>query len=178
MCNVWIVDCCSPVRHKRGARASTENWFHPFSVFAKYFGTKHHNGLNWTVSIKKFIFSLTNCLLFYRKTLTTDYFNVFLWLNASLRQKATILLHWVRVTIESEPTMNCINFDLIFPNLSPFLVWNIVGSTFVEDSFEWPRLLVGISTWSHKKSSICHVLLKLPSCLMLSTGRWVLFLKT
>ena len=30
---------------KRGARASTENWFHPFSVFAKYLGTKHHNGL-------------------------------------------------------------------------------------------------------------------------------------
>ena len=58
-----------------------------------------------------------------------------------------MLLHWVRATIESEPTMNCTNIDLIFPDLSPFLVWNIVScSTFVEDSFEWPQKLVGIST--------------------------------
>lgn len=152
MCNVWIFDCCSPVRHKRGARASTENWFHPFSVFAKYLGTKylgtkHHNGLYCTVSIKKFIFPLTNSLLFHRKTLRADYFNVFLWLTASLRQKATMLLHWVRATIESEPTMNCTNFNLIFPDLSPFFVWNSVGClTFVENSFEWPQMLVGIST--------------------------------
>ena len=179
MCNVWIVDCCSPVQHKRGARVSTEDWFHPFSVFAKYLGTKHHNGLYWTVSIKKFIFPLTNCLLFHCKTLTANYFNVFLWLTASLRQKATMLLQWVRATIESEPTMNCTNFDLIFPDLSPFLVWNIVScSTFVVDSFEWPQMLIGISTWSHKKSLICHVLSKLPSRLMPSTGRWVLFFKT
>ena len=48
---------------------------------------------------------------------------------------------------------------------------NIVGcSTFVEDSFEWPRMLLGTSTWSHQKSSICHVLSKLSSRLTPSTG--------
>ena len=48
----------------------------------------------------------------------------------------------VSVTRESEPT-NSTDFDPIFTDLSPFLFRNIVGcSKFVEDSFEWPRMLL------------------------------------
>ena len=62
-------------------------------------------------------------------------------------------VEWVSVTKEPEPT-NPTDFDAIFADLSPFFR-NIVGcSTFVEDSFEWPRMLLGISTWSQEKFSI------------------------
>ena len=66
-------------------------------------------------------------------------------------------VEWLSVTKKSEPT-NSTDFDPIFTDLSPFLSRNIVGcSTFVEDSFEWPRMLLGINTWSHEKFSIYHV---------------------
>ena len=46
-----------------------------------------------------------------------------------------------------ERTTNYAGSDPIFPDLSPFLFQNIVDySTFVEDSFEWPRMFLGIST--------------------------------
>ena len=50
------------------------------------------------------------------------------------------------------------DFDPIFPDLCPFLFRSIVGcSTFVEDSFEWPWMLLGISAWSHEnlRFSMC-----------------------
>ena len=51
----------------------------------------------------------------------------------------------MRVTIESEPTTNFANFNPILPDLSSFFSGNLVAcSTFAEDSFEWPRMLLGI----------------------------------
>ena len=78
------------------------------------------------------------------------------------------LSEWVSVIIESKPTTNSLLILIqYFLILAPVLLRSIVGcSTFVEDSFEWPQMLLGISTWSHEKSSIFHVLSKLPSHLM------------
>ena len=51
----------------------------------------------------------------------------------------------VSVTRESEPT-NSTDFDPIFTDHSPVLFRNIVGcSKFVEDSFEWPRMLLELA---------------------------------
>ena len=109
----------------------------------------------------------------------------FLWLTASLRQKATMLLRWksewlsecdrIRAAAHNELGHFLSRFP---PTLAVFLFWNIVScSMCVEDSFKWPRMLLRISMWSHENSSICHshVLSKLSIRLTLSTARWVLF---
>ena len=51
------------------------------------------------------------------------------------------------MSVPNSPLTNSTDFDLIFPDLTPFLFRNIVGcSAFVEDNFEWPRMLLGTST--------------------------------
>ena len=110
----------------------------------------------------------------------------FLWLTAPLRQKATMLSR-----CKSEWLSECDNriqaaahhqrghfWSRCSPIIVLFLFHNIVScSMFVEDSFEWPRMLLRISMWSHKNSLICHshVLSKLSRRLTMSTGGWVLF---
>ena len=95
-----------------------------------------------------------------------------MWL---LRQKATMLSRWQSDWVSAGNNRIRAHNELCrfryYSILALSLFRNIVGcSTFVEDSFEWPRMLLEISTWSHQKSSICHVLSKLSSRLTPSTG--------